>query len=310
MPGPLPVELRERAVSASDEVGIEQAAAMFRVGSASIKRWRGLRAKTGSVGHRPMGGKRARGIADKLEGAVEEKPDRILREFVHWLEAKLNEYVSISGVSRALRLAGYARRCKRLEAVERTRAGWADRRRAYLDEVASVPVEKLVFIDESGCQRGMQRRLAWARRGQRRVFRGLRNRGTVTTILSAIAVHGVVATMYGEGATTQEVFAAFLEHVLLPELPEGSVLVMDNLGAHQAESVRRVLEAHGVRVILLPPYSPELNPIECAWSKLKTFVRSLAPEALKDLHRAIVAGLNQITGDDARAWFRHCGYAA
>ena len=173
-----------------------------------------------------------------------------------------------------------------------------------------MPVELLVFIDESGCQRGMQRRLAWARRGKRRVFRGLRNRGTVTTFLYSLSVNGVVATMYGEGATTQEVFTAYLEHVLLPALPEGAVLVMDNLGAHQAQSVRRLLETKGVRVILLPPYSPELNPIECAWSKLKTFVRSLAPEALRALHQAIVAGLDEITSADARGWFRHCGYAA
>jgi transposase len=222
-----------------------------------------------------MGGKRAGASAEKIERAVDEKADR----------------------------AG------RLEAKERSKPSWEERRRPCLAEVVEFPGDKLVFIDGSGSQRGIQRRLAWTKRGRRGVFECLRNRGTNTTILSAFNLNGIVATICGEGATTQEVFASFLELVLLPELPAGALLVMHNLGVHQAPSVKDLLAARGVRVLPLPPDSPEPNPVEEAWSKLKTFVRSVAPEALRELHRVIVDGLASITSADPRGWFRRAGYA-
>lgn len=308
MPAPYPYALRERAVAASDVYGLDRAAHMFSVGVASIKRWRSLRASTGGVAHRPMGGKRVRSLADKVSEAVAEKPDRILRELVAWFATRLGELTTVSGVSRALRQCGFHRRKKRMEARERSGDAWELRREAYLEEVAAISSDRLVFIDESGCQRGMQRREAWSLPGRPVVGRSVRNRGTVTTILSALTTRGIVATMYGEGATTTEVFVAFLVHVLIPVLRPDDVLVMDNLGAHQAHAVRDLLARHDIRFILLPPYSPELNPIEEAWSKVKTVVRSLSPQSLAELHRAIEAGLRSVSAENARGWFGHAGY--
>lgn len=307
MPGPYPDSLRERAVAASDIHGLDRAAHMFSVGVASLKRWRRLRATTGGVSHRQMGGKRVRSLADKVAEAVAEKPDRILRELADWFVTRLGEFASLSGLSRALKQRRFHRRKKRIEARERSGEAWERRRAAYLEEVAGVPVDRLVFIDESGCQRGMQRREAWSLPGKPVVGRSVRNRGTVTTILSALTTRGLVATMYGEGATTTEVFVAFLVHVLIPVLQPGDVLVMDNLGAHQAAAVRELLARHEIRFILLPPYSPELNPIEEAWSKVKTVVRSLAPQSLAELHRAIDTALRSVSAENAVGWFRHAG---
>lgn len=309
MPRPYPLELRERAVRASDEHGLIWAAVMFDVGTATLKRWRRMGRETGSLQHRPMGGARGTvATAERLEKAVDEKPDRLLRELVTWFLDHLRVVLSESGLCRALQRAGFARRKKVVQAVERNAPHVVEARRAFLAEIAGCDPERLVFLDESGCQRGMIRRIAWRRAGSAVIGKSTRNRGTVTTILSALSVRGIVATMFGEGATTGEVFLAFLRDVLLPELTAGDVVVMDNLGAHHAGEVVDILHAAKIRVIFLPPYSPELNPIEEAWSKLKTAVRSWAPQSLRELHAAIKAALLSITASDARGWFGHSGY--
>ena len=114
--------------------------------------------------------------------------------------------------------------------------------------------------------------------------------------------------MYGEGATTTEVFTTFLREVLVPELKPGDVVVMDNLGAHKPPVVTAMIEAAGATALFLPPCAPELNPIENAWSKMKNYVRSLAPQSLAELHDAITRPVDEVTAEDATGWFRHCGY--
>lgn len=308
MPGPYPVELRERTVHASDVQGVDRAAHLFQVGTATLKRWRSQLRATGNLAPRPMGGARAtKAPAAKIEAAVEEKPDRTLRELAAALAEKLRECLTASGLSRALHRLGFGRRAKVMLASERDSEKARAARADYLAKVAKVDPTKLVFLDESGCQRGMHRPLAWRRPGSVVFGKSVRNRGTVTTILSALSLRGVVGSMHIEGATNTEVFVAFLREVLVPALRPGDVLVMDNLGAHQPGVVRELIEAAGASILFLPPYSPELNPIELAWSKLKNWVRSRAPQSLAELHEAIASGLTQITATDAAGWFTHCG---
>ena len=291
MPRPYSVELRERAVAASDALGLDRAAFLFQVGTATLKRWRARRRDTGSLAPSPMGGDRRGGrkTESQVEEAIIEKPDRILRELASWFCERLRRNLSISCISRALSRAGFRRRRKTVLAVERGSDRVRAARRAYLDKVRTIDPSQLVFLDESGVQRGMQRPLAWRRPGSVVIGRAVRNRGTVTTILGALSKDGLIATMYGEGATTTEVFTAFLKEVLVPVLRPGNVVVMDNLGAHQPDRVREIIERAGASVIFLPPYSPELNPIELAWSKLKTAIRARAPQSLRELHAAICA---------------------
>lgn len=144
--------------------------------------------------------------------------------------------------------------------------------------------------------------------GQRAVGRVPRCRGTVTTVLGAITLTGITALMTVEGATTGEVFSAFVVQVLAPTLRRGDVVVLDNLGAHKTETARQAIEAAGARVIFQPPYAPELNPIEHAWAKMKHDIRKFEPRSIAEIDIAIAAAAAKVTSDDAFGWFSHCGY--
>jgi transposase len=128
------------------------------------------------------------------------------------------------------------------------------------------------------------------------------------TILGAMSTRGMIATMTIEEATDTEIFLAYLEHVLCPQLRSGDVVVMDNLSSHKVDGVRARIEAAGAELLYLPPYSPDLNPIEKAWSKLKQLLRSAKARTSEVLDQAITELLPQITPDNAQAWFRLAGY--
>lgn len=167
---------------------------------------------------------------------------------------------------------------------------------------------RLVFLDETGTHISMSRAFAWAPVGQRAHDVVIRNRGRVLTVLGAIALDGVRATMTVEGGTTREVFLRFVHEHLVPSLRRGDVVVMDNLGAHHARDVRSSIEQAGAHVLFTPPYSPDVNPIEIAWSKLKRLVRRARARTLRDLNTAVQNARCAISRSDLAAWFRHCGY--
>jgi transposase len=130
----------------------------------------------------------------------------------------------------------------------------------------------------------------------------------IMTILGAMSTRGMIATMTIEEATDTEIFLAYLDHVLCPQLRPGDVVVMDNLSSHKVKGVRQRIEAAGAELLYLPPYSPDLNPIEKAWSKLKLLLRSAKARTKDVLDQAITDLLPQITHDNAQAWFRCAGY--
>jgi transposase len=177
-----------------------------------------------------------------------------------------------------------------------------------LRRIRRVPARRLVFLDESGSHIGMTRTYARSLRGKRVVGRVPRSRGTVTTMLGALRHDGISAIMTTEGATTGEVFTMFVKHALAPTLRRGDVVVLDNLGAHKVRPAHDEIRAKGAQVIFLPPYHPDLNPIEHGWSKLKEHLRSREPRSIPKLDRAIAEGIDEITPSDARGWFHHCGY--
>jgi transposase len=168
---------------------------------------------------------------------------------------------------------------------------------------------RLVFVDESGFHTSMTRLYARAPRGQRAYGKVPRNRGKNTTLIAAMTLEGAMGeSMAIEGATDAEVFEAYVEHFLAPTLKEGQVVVLDGLGAHRTEKVRELVEGRGADLLFLPSYSPDLNPIEEAFSKIKGMVRKVGARTREALVEAIERALAAVTPEDAAGWFVHAGY--
>ncbi len=129
------------------------------------------------------------------------------------------------------------------------------------------------------------------------------------TILGAMTTSGMLASMTVEAPTDREVFLAYVEHVLCPRLKPGQIVVMDNLSSHKVAGVRELIEAAGAELLYLPPYSPDFNPIEKAWSKLKQALRSAKARSVDALHQAISDAIPTLSPHNAQAWFLHSGYA-
>ena len=166
----------------------------------------------------------------------------------------------------------------------------------------------LVFLDEAGSTIAMTPARARSPKGERAHGKVPRNRGVVATILGALTLAGVGALMTIEGATTGEVFTSFVRDVLAPTLQPGNVVVLDNLGAHRTLAAKALVEAAGARPLFLPPYSPDLNPIEEAWSKVKGHIRRQEPRTIETLDASIVDAVAHVTPEDAAGWIRHAGY--
>jgi transposase len=165
-----------------------------------------------------------------------------------------------------------------------------------------------VFLDESGVTTEMTRRYGRGLRGERVHDAVPAGHWRTLTLLAALGLRGVRAAMTVEAPTDGDVFLAYVEQVLAPRLEPGDVAVLDNLPAHKVAGVRALIEARGAQLLYLPPYSPDFNPIEQAWSKIKEFLRTTKARTLPLLDDAVTAALAAITPDNAVAWFRHCGY--
>jgi transposase len=168
---------------------------------------------------------------------------------------------------------------------------------------------RLVFVDESGFNTSMTRLRARAPRGKRAYGKVPRNRGKNTALIASITLEGGMGeSMSVEGATDAEAFEAYVEHFLAPSLCEGQVVVLDKLGAHRPQRIRELIEARGAELVFLPSYSPEMNPIEEAFSKIKTLVRREGARLREALVEAIGRALVAVTLEDAAGWFAHAGY--
>lgn len=128
-------------------------------------------------------------------------------------------------------------------------------------------------------------------------------------MIGALGIDGLGAIMTIEGATDGAVFLAYVQQVLAPTLQRGDIVIMDNLGAHKVDGIAQTIEACGASVMYLPPYSPDMNPIEQCWSKIKTALRSAAARSKKTLDAAIAKAILTVTDSDAIGWFTHCGYS-
>ena len=195
-----------------------------------------------------------------------------------------------------------------MHAAERDTQRVKTLRREFLEAIQHEDVTRFKFVDETSVNLTYTRRYGRAPGGQRVDAAVPLHNGPNVTVVAALSAQGIEAVMELEGAVNTASFTVYLEQVLGPGLQPGDVVVLDNLKVHKAAGLAELVEARGARLLYLPPYSPDFTPIELAFSKLKTHLRTAAARTREALKTALEAALAWITAEDARNWFDHCGY--
>jgi len=183
------------------------------------------------------------------------------------------------------------------------------KRRVFQKEVAALDVTRFKFLDESGINLSLTRLYGRAAPDQRVVDSTPQPSGPQTTTLAVIGWTGITAPLILSGAVNGSVFYGYIQQCVVPTLQAGDILFMDNLSAHKVAGLDELIRSCGAHLIYLPPYSPDFNPIELAWSKVKSILRRLKARTFPDLIEALKQALLAITPQDVHAWFAHCGYA-
>jgi transposase len=183
------------------------------------------------------------------------------------------------------------------------------KRGAWTENQAEMDTSKLVFLDESGVNTNMSRRYGRALGGERAVDAIPLNKGQSTTILSSIRLDGTMVPMIFPGAVNREIFKDYLRDYLAQALRPGDIVIMDNLPAHRVDGVAELIEETGAHVLYLPPYSPDFNPIEMLWSKIKAYLRMVKARTVDALHSAIPSAFSTVSTSDIRGWFNAAGYS-
>jgi len=174
--------------------------------------------------------------------------------------------------------------------------------------LAGLDLNKLVFFDESGVNTLMARLRGRCPKGKRLVASAPAGHYATLTLMSAVRLDGVVAPMLLDGPVNAETFAGYVEDCLVPALEAGDILIMDNLPAHKSVRITQAVEDAGCRLVYLPPYSPDFNPIENMWSKVKAFLRETAARTFDAVVDGVKDALHAITLADCEGYFEHCGY--
>jgi transposase len=189
-----------------------------------------------------------------------------------------------------------------MERDEFLRAAWQVMVAGALDP------RRLVFVDEMGANTALCPLYAWSKRGERGRIKAPRNRGPNTTLLSSMSAEGMGPCLAVEGSTNAVVFETYVEKMLAPTLEPGQIVVVDNLSAHKGQRVKELIERRGCELLYLPPYSPDFNPIEEAFAKIKSILRKAESRTREALVEAMGSAISAISPRDARGFFNHCGY--
>ena len=177
------------------------------------------------------------------------------------------------------------------------------------EQFEHVDARRLVFIDESGAKSNLTRLWGRCEKGERLVAKVPHGHWQTSTIISAIRLDGPLAPAVFDGPADTATFAAYVEQVLAPQLRPGEIVVMDNLAAHKTVGIAEAIQAVGATVLYLPPYSPDFNPIEAMWSKVKSHLRKAAARTFDTICVAVADALTQVTESDCQGFFQNCGYA-
>jgi transposase len=305
---PLSNDLRERIIAAVDnhEGSRRQIARRFSVDVSCITRLLQLRRQTGSIEPRPHGGGTPPALdhdaLGRLRRLVEDHPDATLRD----LQRRLGAGGSIMIVWRALKVLGITRKKRTRHADERDRPDVQRKRRAFRKEIKPIEPGRLVFVDETGVTTAMTPTYGRAPRGER-VIASAPGSWESVTVIAALGLDGVRAPLAVPGASNAATFLAYVEQVLVPALREGDVVVFDNLASHFTPGVAEAIERVGAKLLPLPPYSPDMTPIEELFSKVKEFLRRAAARTRDHLVEAIGEALQVVSTQDILGWFKQAG---
>ncbi|MGH7022610.1 MAG: IS630 family transposase [Caulobacteraceae bacterium] len=305
-------DLRVRVVEAVEAGSSRRAAAArFQVGVSSAIRWVSLQRETGGVSPRRRGGRSRSPLTPHtgwLLRLIGDEPDLTLETIVERIFAELGLRISEMSVRRFFKRQAITFK-KTLRAAEQDRPDVAEARERWKGGQAALDPYKLVFIDETGTNTKMVRARGRCRRGQRLIGKQPWGHWKTTTFTAALRCDGLTAPWVLGGAMDGQAFLVYIEKVLVPTLSPGDIVIMDNLPAHKSERVRVLIEAAKASLLYLPPYSPDLNPIELAFAKLKTLLRKAAERTKEGLWDRIGQVLDAFTPEECANYFRHDGYA-
>ncbi|MGU3541016.1 IS630 family transposase [Methylobacterium sp. A54F] len=308
---PYSQDLRERVVDAAGTTSRRQAAARFGVGVATAIRWMAALTTTGTVAAHPQGRARRSKLDPHevyLRDLIAERDDITLDEMRARLKDEHDLTVGMGTLWAFLDARGLTYKKKTAHATEQDRPDVKAAREAWFEGQPDLDPARLVFLDETWTSTNMARTRGRCPRGQRLRSPVPHGHWKTTTFVAGLRLSGIAAPFVLDGPINRDAFQTYVERVLVPELAPGDVVVMDNLGSHKGPAVRAAIEAAGARLLFLPPYSPDFNPIEMAFSKLKALLRKAAERTVEGLWTAIGRLIDTITPDECANFFAAAGY--
>jgi transposase len=298
-------DLRQRILDTveREEGSLRQIARRFVVSLSFIVRLLQLHRRTGSIDPRPSGGGHPAALGpddlERLKELVRQQPDATLDE----LRQRLGVSCSLTTIWRALEKLRLPRQKMLPRAAEQDAPDVQEERRDFCAEWARVDPQRLVFVDETSADTSMHRTYGRAPVGER-VYARAPGHWDTMTLTCGLRLSGVTAAMAFEGATNTGTFENYVEQVLVPELRPGDVVIRDNPKPHQSEEAVEAVEGAGARVRPLPPWSPDLTPIEEMFSKVKAALRSAGPQIKTTIIKALVTALHEVSPEDIAGWFQ------
>ncbi|KAA0122175.1 IS630 family transposase [Methylobacterium sp. P1-11] len=308
---PYSQDLRERVVDAAGTTSRRQAAARFGVGVATAIRWMAALTTTGTVAPRPQGRARRSKLDPHeayLRGLIAERTDITLEEMRTCLKDERDLTVGLGTLWAFLDARGLTYKKKTAHAAEQDRPDVKAAREAWFEGQPDLDPARLVFLDETWTSTNMARTRGRCPRGERLRSPVPHGHWKTTTFVAGLRLSGIAAPFVLDGPINRDAFQTYVARVLVPELAPGDVVIMDNLGSHKGPAVRAAIEAVGARLLFLPPYSPDFNPIEMAFSKLKALLRKAAERTVEGLWAAIGRLIDTITPDECANFFAAAGY--
>ncbi|WP_242528366.1 IS630 family transposase [Novosphingobium sp. PY1] len=309
---PLSMDLRSRLLAAVDGgMSCRAAAERFGVAPSTAIRWQAQRRETGDFAPKPQGGDmRSRRVEERAEDilAVWETHKDISLEELRLALIELGLTVSVAGLHRFFVRRGMTPQKKTGHAIEQDRPDVLRQRRHWFDGQLDLDPERLVFIDETWTATNMTRSHGRCPKGERLRMGFPHGHRKTTTLVAGLRMTGMVAPMVLDGPINGDWFEAYVAQVLVPELRPGDVVIMDNLSSHKRASVQVLIETAGATLRFLPPYSPDFNPIEKAFSRLKAMLRKIGERTVTGLWNLIGRLVDIFQPDECANYFSSCGY--